>query len=1261
MPSTSPMASGGTITIDASSCDPTGGIAGIEGIFSAPSHGTASVDAVAETVTYTNNGDGATTDFFTFGDPDSNAITVTVSIGAATSPITVTPASLPTPQVGVAYSPVTLIASGGTGPYTYTKTGGSLPPGMTFAGGTFSGTPTHWANYSVSIEVADSAGHSTTKSYALDVPQPTITLSSLPSPAVGVSYNQTITASGGTSPYGNFSVSSGSLPPNLSLSSSGVLSGTPTTAGTYHFVVQAADSSAPTTYYGTHTYDLTVNNATVPGAPTIGTATAGNALAHVSFSPPASNGGAAISSYTAISHPGNLSGNCTSSPCTVNGLTNGTAYTFTVTATNAVGTGAASSASNSVTPSTVPDAPTGVAAASTTSAQATVTFNAAIDNGSAITGYAVTSSPAGGIDANAGTTSLSHVMTGLANGVLYTFTVTATNANGAGPASSPSNSVMPKAAQTITFANPGTQNFGTTPTLTASATSGLTVTFTSTTTTVCTISSGGALAFIAAGTCTIDANQAGNGAYAAAPQVSQSFTVNGILPGAPIIGTATGSDQQATVNFTPPASSGGSPIVGYTATSSSGGNTGTCAASPCTVAGLVNGTSYTFTVTATNGVGTGAASAASNSVIPLGIPTASAKSATATYNTATTIDLTSSITGADITGITVGSGPSHGTATVSGETVTYTPAPSYYGSDSFTYTATNAAGTSTPATVTITVSPAPPSNLAYSPANYFFTKGQASTTATPTYDGTPLTGCTVSPALPTGLSIDTGNCEISGTPTSLSTAPIVYTVTASNPAGSTTAMVTITVNDVAPSNLVYTPGSYTFTQGQAITPATPTYVGGSMTSCTASPALPAGLSISPGNCTISGTPTVSAPSSSYTVIASNSGGSTTAMVTINVLPTAPTVANTSATAAYNTAATIDLTSSITGADITGITVGSGPLHGTTSVSGKTVTYTPSPTYYGGSDSFTYTATNPGGTSTPATVTITVTPPPAPTVANASMTAAYNTTATIDLTSSITGADVTGITVGSGPSHGTVTISGKTVTYTPSSSYYGGSDSFTYTATNPGGTSAPATVSITVGVPAAPTVVAKSVATAYNTPATIDLTGSITGVGITAVTIGMAPAHGTVSVSGETVTYTPSPTYYGGSDSFTYTATNPGGTSAPATVTISVSAPAAPVVTPKSVTTAYNTAASIDLTSSITGVDITAVTIGTAPTHGTVSVSGKVVTYTPSATYYGGADSFTYTATNPGGTSSPATVSITVGAPAAPVVAAKPVTTAYNTA
>ncbi|WP_168879747.1 putative Ig domain-containing protein [Rhizobium sp. P28RR-XV] len=329
----------------------------------------------------------------------------------------------------------------------------------------------------------------------------------------------------------------------------------------------------------------------VPGAPTIGMATAGNGQAAVAFTPPASNGGAEITGYTVTSSPGGFTANGSSSPITVMGLTNGMSYTFTVTATNSVGTGSASAASSSVIPATVPEAPT--------------------------------------------------------------------------------------------------------------------------------------------------------------------------------IGSATAGNGQALVAFSAPSSNGGAAITSYTVTSSPGGFSGTGSASPIVVAGLANGTSYTFTVAAANSIGTGSPSAASNSITPvasLQVPIAGDVSASVAANSSAN-PVTLSLSGGAAASVAVATGPAHGTATASGTAIIYTPTSDYSGSDSFTYTATNATGTSAPATVNVTISAptltlSPPSgalpagvvNIAYS---------QAVTVS----GGTSAYGYSVSGTLPAGLSLNHATGVITGTPT----------------------------------------------------------------------------------------------------------------------------------------------------------------------------------------------------------------------------------------------------------------------------------------------------------------------------------------------------------------------------------------------------------------------------------------------------------------------------------------------------------------
>jgi hypothetical protein len=288
----------------------------------------------------------------------------------------------------------------------------------------------------------------------------------------------------------------------------------------------------------------------------------------------------------------------------------------------------------------VPGKPTGVAA-TPGSGQASVAFTApASDGGSAILDYTVTSTPGG--FTKTGTASPLTV-TGLSNGTAYTFSVTARNANGSSAVSDPSSAVTPKASQTITFNPPGTQTFGTTPSLSATASSGLSPTFTSTTTTVCTITSGGVLTFVTAGSCTINADQAGNAAYLAATTAPQTFAVNAIAPDAPTGAVGTAGDGQVSVAFTAPASTGGSAILDYTVTSSPGGFTKTGTGSPLTVTGLSNGTAYTFSVTARNASGPSTASTASTAVTPKGAQTITfANPGALTYGTTPSLSATAS-------------------------------------------------------------------------------------------------------------------------------------------------------------------------------------------------------------------------------------------------------------------------------------------------------------------------------------------------------------------------------------------------------------------------------------------------------------------------------------------------------------------------------------------------------------------------------------------------------------------------------------------
>ena len=171
-----------------------------------------------------------------------------------------------------------------------------------------------------------------------------------------------------------------------------------------------------------------------------------------------------------------------------------------------------------------------------------------------------------------------------------------------------------------------------------------------------------------------------------------------------------------------------------------------------------------------------------------------------------------------------------------------------------------------------------PSAFSY-PAAPAFTVNLAIAPLAPTVMGT-VTSYTAAPALPAGLSINATTGVISGTPSSV-TAKTNYTVTASNASGSTAAVVTIVVNDVAPV-IAYASPYYSFTAGVTAQTITPSASGGSIVAWSVNPALPAGLSLNATTGTISGTPTAGMAASAVVVTATNSGGNSTATLTLAV-------------------------------------------------------------------------------------------------------------------------------------------------------------------------------------------------------------------------------------------------------------------------------------------------------------------------------------------------------------------------------------------
>jgi large repetitive protein len=437
-----------------------------------------------------------------------------------------------------------------------------------------------------------------------------------------------------------------------SVSSATTATVTGLTNGTNYIFRVAAVNNVGTGAYSENSPPATPR--TTPGVPAAVSTTFGNTSVSVSWTAPASNGGASISDYT-VQYSSNAGGTWTSFAHTasaatiisVTGLTNGTSYVFRVAAVNNVGAGSFTSATAAVIPRTTPDAPTGLTGTFADSSVALSWTAPDSNGGAAISDYTVQYSTNAGSSwatfTRTASTATTATVTGLTNGATYIFRVAAVNNVGRGAYSTSTDPVTPRTAPAAPTAVAGT--FGNTEvalTWTAPNSDGGAVisdyviqyssnagsswttfsdgTSTDTSVTVTGLTNGTSYVFRVAAT-----NDVGNGTYSS----SSSTVIPRTIPDAPTSLSAAYGNAQATLSWTAPASNGGATVTNYTIqfSSDAGDSWSTfsrtaSSSTSATVTGLTNGTSYVFRVAAVNNVGSSAFSNTSSAVTPRTTPTA---------------------------------------------------------------------------------------------------------------------------------------------------------------------------------------------------------------------------------------------------------------------------------------------------------------------------------------------------------------------------------------------------------------------------------------------------------------------------------------------------------------------------------------------------------------------------------------------------------------------------------------------------------------
>ncbi len=654
--------------------------------------------------------------------------------------------------------------------------------------------------------------------------------------------------------------------------------------------------------------------------------------------------------------------------------------------------------------------------------------------------------------------------------------------------------------------------------------------------------------------------------------------------------------------------------------------------------------SDSFSFTASDGTETSPPAAVTLEITQVNdVPVASPQSVATDEDAPLSLTLTASDADGDSLGWTVQSPPEHGTLSGTAPHLTYTPASDYYGSDSFTFVASDGIGNSVPAVVSIAVASVNDAPVA---AAQVLTAEEDSplpiTLAGADAEDDPLIFAVAS--LPAHGTLSGAAPDLIYTPEANwhGTDSFGFTVS-DGVAAPTPAVVSITVEPVNDSPVAAAGSAST-----AEDAATPLTLAGSDAD---GDALSFSVTVPPVNGTLSGI----APNLTYTpspdwygndsftfTVSDGITNSAPAVFSMEVTPVndAPLAAAQLLTTGEDTALPLTLSSSDADGDALAFDITTPPVHGTLSGTAPDLVYTPEADW-NGADSFAFTASDAEAASLPAVISITVLPAnDVPLAAAASVATDEDAPLAITLAGSDPDGDPVSYTVTLPPAHGTLNGTAPELTYTPDPDW-NGSDQFSFVTGDGTALSAPAAVTIAVApVNDAPLATAGSAVTEEDTLVNLMLSGSDADGDALTFTVTTPPAHGTLSGTSPALTYTPQADWHG-TDTFEFTSSDGSATSAPAVVTITVlPVNERPVAAPLAVETAEDTVVNLTLTGSDADGDALSAVVLTLPAHGTLSGTLPDLMYTPDADWYG-ADSFTFAVTDGPAVSDPATVTLSV--------------------